>query len=307
MKTIPPEGLPILKRHVASSSPAAGASAMALAKMGDDGVRVLKGALLDESARTRPHVVTALSMSEGGLEVLVEALPRLNSRDRSSARRLIERAGAKALPVLASRMESRDPLVRISTARLLRRLGRPALPVLLEHLDDPDVRVRTQIVEALAVIRDPRALVGLAKAMSDSDVSIVRLARASMGRMRAHRVPDLVKALEDPPARRIAESRLVSLGREAVPGLIKILATGETTERRNAAWILGRIGDWARPAVPHLVKAFQDPEVARAAIKALGEIGPGAKAAVPSLERLAKDSEYKHAARNALKRIRSGK
>src|ERR1700751_382354 len=79
-----------------------------------------------------------------------------------------------------------------------------------------------------------------------------------------------------------AAVQLVSYGKAAVPGLIKLLEDGNTFVQGHAAHALGRIGPSAKEAVPALAKALSSKEisVAEAAALALGRMG---EAAVPAL------------------------
>lgn len=62
----------------------------------------------------------------------------------------------------------------------------------------------------------------------------------------------------------------------------------------RAAWVLGRMGAGAEPAVPELIKMIDESDfhVTRAAIRALGRIGPGAKSAVPKLVEVLNEDEF---------------
>ncbi|MFT7639823.1 MAG: HEAT repeat protein [Pirellulaceae bacterium] len=93
-----------------------------------------------------------------------------------------------------------------------------------------------------------------------------------------------------PPARSVA-SALGTIGKSAVPVLIKAMSDEMTVVRTNAAYALAKIGPDAHPAVDILIAALKDEDANLRAIasQALGRIGPAAKPAVSSLIELLDD------------------
>jgi HEAT repeat protein len=98
-------------------------------------------------------------------------------------------------------------------------------------------------------------------------------------------VPLMEKAFENaaPEVVEHALDALAGLGAAAVPNLIE--AMKHEKARSTVAYILGRIGPQAEPAVPALAGLLgdADPETRREAAIALAKIGPTAKQAVPAL------------------------
>lgn len=88
-------------------------------------------------------------------------------------------------------------------------------------------------------------------------------------------------------------------GTQAVPMLIGLLGNQDADIRSGAIHVLGRFGPAAKPAVPLIVKALDDPATARAAARALVFLGPDAKEAVPALVK-ALGSDYGLVRRDAV-------
>lgn len=118
------------------------------------------------------------------------------------------------------------------------------LDLLMSALSDPSWRVRKAVVQVLEKAEKPRL------------------------------IPLLIQALgkEDAGVRNSAIECLISIGKDAVDPLCKILSDPDKDTRIFAANTLGTIGD--RTAYPYLIKALKDPEknVCQAAIDALGKV-----------------------------------
>ncbi len=74
-------------------------------------------------------------------------------------------------------------------------------------------------------------------------------------------------------------------GSEGVPFLIQALQSTNRNDRGYAMQNLQQLGAEARPALPVLLTALDDPATRTRAIRALGNIGPDAKVALPQLDR----------------------
>ncbi|THE64343.1 HEAT repeat domain-containing protein [Salinadaptatus halalkaliphilus] len=171
---------------------------------------------------------------------------------------------------LAERMSDPDPRVRKRIARALGRIGAPeSVPVLAEKLHEDQYDVRIEVAYALADIGSTNALRELIDIADDEDEVLRRIAVDALGRLGSvEAVEILAEALSDESdaVRRTAMFSLVQLlseapadashtvrekivdelaeanEREAVEPLIEILdRSTETAQRRNAAWLLGRI------------------------------------------------------------------
>ena len=71
-------------------------------------------------------------------------------------------------------------------------------------------------------------------------------------------VPALIGALKYEDLRTYAANRLLSIGPEAVPELIRALEGDYGPIREYAAWILGKMGPDAQGAIPALTEALWD-------------------------------------------------
>lgn len=102
-------------------------------------------------------------------------------------------------------------------------------------------------------------------------------------------VQNLLQAMQDPKSRWMAVVALGEMGsaaRDAIPALVDALEDDDVAVRWDAAKALGKMGPAAASAVPALAAVIHeqsDAIVRQYAVAALGKIGPPAKAAVPAL------------------------
>ena len=179
------------------------------------------------------------------------------------------------------------------------------LTLLLDLLEDPNPRVRWRAVEALGVLKKPEKILdSLITALQDPN-SVVRwnaaIAIGEFGDSRA--TLPLLDVLQDDSkdVREIANWALVELGEKIVFPLIDVLTTHQDWWfRRDAARILGLIGD-ERATAP-LIQALDDQRerVRESAAEALGRLG-GALAIKALI--LALQDEYGHTRENAVKAL----
>lgn len=135
----------------------------------------------------------------------------------------------------------------------LRRIGSPAIPSLAQALEGPDLRFRLLAAIALARIRFDRKSAGLATTALDTQA---------------------------PAANASLSGGLANLRGTGAPGN----AAGELGDRQRVGrLLLESLGQIGPSAVPTLVAALQDPELAISAIHALASLGPDAATAVPAL------------------------
>jgi HEAT repeat protein len=253
-----------------------GKAAAALGRAGDrarQAVEPLQKRLNDDAVEVRVQTAMALwevQQSAEGLPVLMEALKDANGEPfRAEALEALQRMGPvadKALPLLVSAAKEATP----HRAKAVRAVGRVAA----RAKEDP--ALMNLLLEAL---RDKDKAVCNAAALSLGD-----LARSAVA-TREQIVVALAEAFQDRAVSSSAGQALERFGKDAVPGLLRVLRTGDATGRVDAVRILGQIGPEAKEAVGELAEALKakDGRLRGAAAEALGRIGPDAKSAVPKL------------------------
>ena len=207
----------------------------------------------------------------------------------AAANAIGELAVADAVPKLVERFEDPDPRVRARAARACRNIGDArATQPLTGLLGDPKATVRVEAAEALGRIGNREALQALLQLYDDDSEQVRRIAVRGFGQFRNDRpVEYLAEALTDESAavRRTAVFSLIELLsnvptekshgiREAVveqlsasedpsviDPLVEILDAGvKDAQRRNTAWLLGRVmdGDENRDAIDALVDTLAE-------------------------------------------------
>jgi HEAT repeat protein len=174
------------------------------------------------------------------------------------------------LPQLVDTLEDSDPRVRARAARALGKLGDArACEPLIERLQDPSGEVRREAAEALGVIGNRQALNALLDMFDDERPVIRRIAVGAMGNFgNARPVDGLIEALsdEDTSVRRTAVYSIIELlsnvptdqshqiretvveklsetdDRSVLVPMVDILEEStQNRQRRNTAWLLGRV------------------------------------------------------------------
>ena len=171
---------------------------------------------------------------------------------------------------LVDSIDDPDPRVRKRIARALGRIESPeGVPALTERLHEDQYDVRIEVAYALADIGTNNALRELTGIADADDEVLRRIAVDALGRLgsteaveilagalsdesdavRRTAMFSLVQLLSEAPAdashqvrEKIVDELAEANEREAVEPLIEILdRSSETAQRRNAAWLLGRI------------------------------------------------------------------
>lgn len=204
-----------------------------------------------------------------------------------------------AIPALVERFSDPDPRVRARAARACRQIGDArATAQLTELLGDPKAEVRREAAEALGRIGNRQALQALLGLYDDSNEQVRRIAIRGFGKFQNDRpVEYLANALADESSavRRTAVFSLIELlsnvpteksheiretvvkqlsetqtgsdgageneDASVIDPLVEILDAGtKATQRRNTAWLLGRImdGETNRDAIDALVATLED-------------------------------------------------
>jgi len=256
-----------------------------------------------------PGLPEAASTYEG--RTFHEWEPHLKAADEADRVRAVQAMtklppGPTVLALAKVMLEDPSPRVRAEAALAIRKIKRTmgrVVPALYQALNDPSANVRE--AAALALARDGKLV-----RVPDADLS--QEAGYPLVRSGPENLTLLVDPLEDPDARirQGAAKILAQLGpaaKPAVPELLHALQDPAAGVQEAAQDALKRIGP---DAVPALVEALAAPnaDVRESAAWALGMMGPAARAAVASLrERSANDPSPRvaRAAEQALSKIGS--
>jgi HEAT repeat protein len=226
----------------------------------------------------------------------------------AAANALGELGKTDVLPKLLDSFDDSDPRVRARVARACGRLeDARATDALIERLSDPKAEVRREAAEALGAIGNRQALTALLDMFDDERAPIRRIAVGAMGNFGNSRpVEGLVGALSDDDAsvRRTAVYSIIELlsnvptdqsheiretvveqlnrtdDQSVLVPMIDILEEStQNRQRRNTAWLLGRVADQDSAGYGRIVEALveilddEDQMTAQFASTSLAEIG----------------------------------
>jgi HEAT repeat protein len=284
------------------------------ARTDDD--EAVRSAAIDALDRIGPDAIERLVAEMAGVDPdgadwrRAEAFARTLSADRDELRmaaaNALRRVGdSGALPALIETLEDPNPRVRERAARACGAVGdERATDALAARLADPAGSVRREAAAALAAIGTERALEPLLDAADDDREEVRYAAVAALGGypgmaaidpliaaldddsevVRRAAVFSIIELLANAPtegSHRIRETvvdRLGSADRSVVDPLTELLTEStQPRERRNAAWLLGRVTDDAgrEAVVDALVDALDadDDTTAQFAATSLVELG----------------------------------
>ena len=206
----------------------------------DADLRAAAAAALGGIGDARPvgALVRALGDSDAAVRrAAVRALARLGTDE--------EVARAVAVPLLA-RLDDESSEVRIEAAQALAAMRdvRAVVP-LVGRARDPEPEVRVAVYRALGELGDPRAAAALIQSLRDDDDGARLAAIAALGRMRASAATPALRELAASRDGREAQAAVVALGRmsddeAALDGLVDALSRPET--RRFASELLVQRG-----------------------------------------------------------------
>ncbi|WP_136716803.1 HEAT repeat domain-containing protein [Halorientalis salina] len=226
----------------------------------------------------------------------------------AAANALGELGKEDVLPQLLETLDDPDPRVRARAARAAGRIeDARACDALIERLGDPKAAVRQEAAEALGAISNRQALNALLNMFDDDRAVIRRIAVGAMGNFgNAKPVDGLIEALSDdnPSVRRTAVYSIIELlsnvpteqshqiretvveklnetdDKSVIVPLVDILEEStQSRQRRNTAWLLGRVAgensDGYVRVVDALVETLTDEDqmTSQFAATSLAEIG----------------------------------
>ncbi|MCP4678878.1 MAG: HEAT repeat domain-containing protein [Deltaproteobacteria bacterium] len=236
----------------------------------------------------------------------------------------LEDAGAARA---VSLLEHADYRVRARAARRIGELGgtaSDATPVLIKKLTDKDRKVRIETANALGYIGDERAIDPLIKTMMDTDRKVRRWASKAIGRIGEPAIRRMVEHFSSKSPfhtltykdevdtshsiREVLRKRLATLGKAALPHLIKGVEHENRHVQSQCIMTLGDIGPDAKESIPVLLETLEgnDPRLKKHTAWALGKIGDLDPGVVPALTKASKDRDKKVAkeAKASLKSIK---
>jgi len=312
--------------------------ALARTAQTDDDEEV-RGAAIDALDAVGPDAIERLVAEMAGVEadgadwVRAEAFVETLSADRPELRMAAANAlrglgDAGALPALVETLDDPNPRVRARVARACGAIGdEAAADALAARLDDPVGRVRREAADALAAISTSRALSPLLDAVDDANDEVRYAAVMALGGYQGPEAIDpLIESLDDDSdvvrraavfsivellaaapteqSHRIRETvvdRLESADRSVVDPLVELLdESQQPRERRNVAWLLGRVaGDRGyADAVSALVGALGADDGTTAQFAATSLVELGGETVESELLDLLEDPECSGAARS---------
>ena len=211
-----------------------------------------------------------------GLQHLVEALDDDDERVRLRACQACGTfADPRSVPALTTRLnEDDDPRVRRAAANALGNVGTDqALSPLLDLLDDGDEPLRRIAAGALGKASTPRPVEPLARALGDESPVVRNAAVYSVIELLSNVPTEQSHAVRD----RVVSELKSADDATVVEPLVEILTDGQQSrQRRNAAWILGRVAEpESATAVEALADALadEDPQTAQFAATSLKSLG----------------------------------
>lgn len=240
--------------------------------------RAFAEVLDDEKPELRMAAATGLGRvgDPNVTAALVKRLDDADSRVRARSAAACGRIGdPRAVEPLEARLQSDGDIdVRTAAAEALGEIGTEgALTVLLENADDPNESVRRVIADSLGAFGSVAPVETLVAYLEDDNEVVRRTAMFSMVEILSNAPPQRSHEVREATADRLESAT----AEEVIPPLAEILTESSgTPQRRNAAWLLGR------------VVGTRHRDIARdALIEALGdEDGMTAQFAATSLTRL---------------------
>ncbi|RQG86758.1 HEAT repeat domain-containing protein [Natrarchaeobius halalkaliphilus] len=206
--------------------------------------QILARGLNAEQAELRMAAATGLGRigEDNVLNQLVARLEDPDSRVRKRVARALARVESpECVPALSRNLHEDQYDVRVEVAYALADIGtQNALAELVEIADDDDEVLRRIAVDALGRLGSVEAVEILAGALSDETEMVRRTAMFSLVQLLSEAPPNASHQVREKIVDELEEAN----ERDSVQPLIEILGRStETAQRRNAAWLLGRIAD----------------------------------------------------------------
>lgn len=208
---------------------------------------ILIEALQSQEADMQPGAVEALGLlgleAQSAVPFLLDSLESEFDAVRSASIEALAKVTPKPASVLqslAAALEDRSPEIRRLAAKTLRELAQkarpehiqPVLPRLISELSDPDPQVAKEIAQSLGEL-GPIAVAPLIETLSHSEQKVARLAFQA----------------------------LVQIGLEAIPQLLRSMASPHVWTRLRAAEAMTAIWPVSSLAIPDLLESLQSDDI----------------------------------------------
>ncbi|WP_020468220.1 HEAT repeat domain-containing protein [Zavarzinella formosa] len=304
-KTARPQAITVLAA-AGRKSPKAVAALMKEYTTGKDDDREMIGASLGSAGKLAVPALIQLAEDNARNDSLrIGALISLGR---------LYREGAEAAPKLVGLLKSPNKSIQTRAAIALAQTSADpaAVPVLLEALSTDDDMIFEETCRALNTLGPKGApaadrLIERLKTAKEEKRYTLAMALAAVTRGTDKGVPTLLALLRNDAEerdRQFGVDAIQSVGKPAVPSLIRALTDGQYSRPQVIQALRGFDDDEAGEAGPALAKMLGDKDrtVAIAAAEALAQIDPKQEAAVPVLIEAVKsaDIEKRHAAINAI-------
>ena len=204
-------------------------------------------------------------------------------------------AEAPQLPDLLKAVSAGNEAEKVKAINQLEELGvsnEAVVQALSERIKNDSPAVRAHAVHALGVLKAARSVELVVPLMFDKDPEVRHAAIYALQELKPGpqvTVPLIDKALKetDPMVRMHVLNLIAEIGKPAVPALVKALSDEEIAPWSCIA--LGAIGPDAADAVPALTKLLDpahSPKLRLEASMALASIGPASASALPELMKI---------------------
>jgi HEAT repeat protein len=218
---------------------------------------------------------------------LIEALGKDDAGLRAGAAKALGGMGPAAkdaVPALVAILGNQDPEVQREVIDALGSIGAEAQPKVVEALQGSEARQRSGAALALGAMHTAAkdaAPAMMARLDTETDPAVrsnLLTALPRVGADPAALIPRLIEGIKDEsePIRHASVNGLLTLPsaqKPVVDALIALLQDPNPTLRERAAYVLGRLGDYAAPAVPAMIDAASQPNAPAAFQDALVQIG----------------------------------
>ncbi len=208
-----------------------------------------------------PEVRAALAAPtfDGRVEALIGVLSGNDLPAALEAMEALASLGPRVVPRLVSEMRRTHNNWLIGG--VLVRMGSPAVNPLVELLEEADEQTTVDCLYLLGEIQDRRAVPTLIRYLEDPRDDVRMYAVSSLLKVGGGRAVEAVLSRLSREGRALEGfivDCLVRYGRKTVEPIVQALSAGDVRTRREAAYLLGRIGDPL--AAEPLAAALSDPD-----------------------------------------------